>query len=110
MVSRAGLPIAVQPPGTSLVTTVPALRLGIAVLTNQESVSALNAITNDIVDGFMGAPAAGTLLAQAIDEGQMPELIAPFGIERLRTGRLIVDDSLIQKPAAVVGAGPGAAQ
>jgi sarcosine oxidase subunit beta len=54
--------------------------------------------------GFMGAPAAGALLAQAIDEGQMPELIAPFGIERLRTGRLIVDDSLIQKPPAVAGA------
>ncbi len=55
--------------------------------------------------GFMGAPAAGALLAQAIDDGRMPELIAPFGIERLRTGRLIVDDSLIQKPAAVAEVG-----
>lgn len=41
----------------SLVTMVPELRLGIAILTNQESGSAYNALTNHIVDYYLGQPA-----------------------------------------------------
>jgi heterotetrameric sarcosine oxidase beta subunit len=48
--------------------------------------------------GFMGAPAGGDLLAESIVSGHMHELVAPFGIERLRTGNLILDNTLIQKP------------
>jgi sarcosine oxidase subunit beta len=51
--------------------------------------------------GFMAAPGASELLAEAIVTGRVPELIEPFGIERLRSGRLILDDSLIQKPQAL---------
>lgn len=48
--------------------------------------------------GFMGAPASGDLLAQSIASGRVHEWIKPFGIERLRTGTLLYDDTLIQKP------------
>ena len=48
--------------------------------------------------GFMGAPAGGDLLAESIVSGRMHELVAPFGIERLRTGKLILDNTLITKP------------
>jgi sarcosine oxidase subunit beta len=47
------------------------------------------------VYGFMGAPGAGALLAQYIVTGRMPEALAPFGIERLRGGRLIPETSLV---------------
>ncbi|MBI3648847.1 MAG: FAD-dependent oxidoreductase [Actinobacteria bacterium] len=47
------------------------------------------------VYGFMGAPAAGSLLAEAIDSGNVPELIAPFSIERLRAGDYIRESSLV---------------
>jgi CubicO group peptidase (beta-lactamase class C family) len=40
----------------SLLTMIPEQRLGIAVLTNQESGEAFNAITNKIVDHYAGAP------------------------------------------------------
>jgi CubicO group peptidase (beta-lactamase class C family) len=44
-------------PGTvSLVTMIPALHLGVVVLTNQQSMSALKAITNHILDGFLAVP------------------------------------------------------
>jgi CubicO group peptidase (beta-lactamase class C family) len=44
-------------PGTvSRVTLLPDLRLGIVVLTNQESQEAYNAITLHVLDGYMGAP------------------------------------------------------
>ena len=51
--------------------------------------------------GFMGAPASGDLLAESIVTGRVHEWVEPFGIERLRTGRLIVDETLIQKPEDV---------
>ncbi|MGZ4430260.1 MAG: NAD(P)/FAD-dependent oxidoreductase [Gaiellales bacterium] len=47
------------------------------------------------VYGFMGAPAAGLLLAEAIETGRMPEPIAPFSLQRLRDGALIVEESLV---------------
>lgn len=47
------------------------------------------------VYGFMGAPAAGALLAEAIVEGTLPPLMAPFTIDRLREGRLIQESSLV---------------
>jgi sarcosine oxidase, subunit beta len=53
--------------------------------------------------GFMGAPASGDLLAESIVTGRVHEWIEPFGIERLRTGKLIVDETLIQKPEDVKG-------
>lgn len=43
----------------SRVTTVPDLGLGVAVLTNQESGEAFNAITYEVLDSFMLAPGAG---------------------------------------------------
>jgi sarcosine oxidase subunit beta len=51
--------------------------------------------------GFMGAPASGDLLAESIVTGRVHEWVEPFGIERLRTGKLIVDETLIQKPEDV---------
>ena len=47
------------------------------------------------VYGFMGAPAAGALLAEAIATGTVPPPLAPFGLERLRTGALIREGSLV---------------
>ena len=47
------------------------------------------------VYGFMGAPAAGALLAEAIADGTTPALLAPFKLERLRTGALIREGSLV---------------
>ena len=47
------------------------------------------------VYGFMGAPAAGALLGELIATGRTPPLIAPFGLERLRTGALIRERSLV---------------
>ncbi len=46
------------------------------------------------VYGFMGAPAAGKLLADYISTGEIPLEIRPFGFERFRTGKLIRDSSL----------------
>jgi len=40
----------------SKVTMIPALKLGVVVLTNQESGDAFEAITNHIVDSYIGAP------------------------------------------------------
>ncbi|CAN5267887.1 serine hydrolase [soil metagenome] len=40
----------------SLVTMIPAKRLGVVVLTNQESAEALNAITLHAIDTYLGAP------------------------------------------------------
>jgi CubicO group peptidase (beta-lactamase class C family) len=40
----------------SQVTLVPGERLGIAVLSNQESSAALNAVTQYVLDGFLGVP------------------------------------------------------
>lgn len=48
--------------------------------------------------GFMGAPGAALLLAQAIVDGRMPAPLAPFTVERLYTGRLIEEASLVVAP------------
>lgn len=47
------------------------------------------------VYGFMGAPAAGMLLADTIVSGTVPPALAPFEVSRLREGRLIVEGSLV---------------
>jgi heterotetrameric sarcosine oxidase beta subunit len=47
------------------------------------------------VYGFVGAPGAGALLAELIATGRTPPELAPFSLERLRTGRLIEDRSLV---------------
>jgi sarcosine oxidase subunit beta len=52
------------------------------------------------VYGFMGAPAAGALLAEAIAGDAVPALLAPFGLERLRTGALIREGSLVVSTGA----------
>ncbi|MGD8523752.1 MAG: FAD-binding oxidoreductase [Desulfobacterales bacterium] len=47
------------------------------------------------VYGFMGAPAAGKLLADYILTGEMPAEIRPFGLARFKSGQLILDSSLV---------------
>lgn len=47
------------------------------------------------VYGFMGAPAAAQLLAHYIVTGDVDPRMAPFGIERTRTGRWIREGSLV---------------
>jgi heterotetrameric sarcosine oxidase beta subunit len=49
--------------------------------------------------GFMGAPGAAVLLAEAIAEGRVPETLAPFAVERFAQGRPIVERSLVVAPA-----------
>jgi len=45
--------------------------------------------------GFMGAPGAAELLAETILDGRVHPLIAPFSLDRLTTGRLIRERSLV---------------
>ena len=52
------------------------------------------------VYGFMGAPATGALLAESIAGGTVPTLMAPFGLERLRTGAPIREGSLVVSTGA----------
>ena len=47
------------------------------------------------VYGFMGAPAAGQVLAEAITTGHVPDVMAPFGAQRLLEGRLIHESALV---------------
>lgn len=49
------------------------------------------------VYGFMGAPAGGKFLADFILSDEMPAEIAPFGLERFKTGNLVHDQSLLLK-------------
>jgi sarcosine oxidase subunit beta len=49
------------------------------------------------VYGFMGAPAGGKFLAEYILSGEMPPEIAPFGLQRFQTGKLVHDQSLLLK-------------
>ncbi len=49
------------------------------------------------VYGFMGAPAGGKFLADYMLSGEMPDEIAPFGLERFKTGKLVHDQSLLLK-------------
>ena len=44
--------------------------------------------------GFLGAPAAGKLLAEYIHTGVIPALMHPFSPERFKTGKLIIDSIL----------------
>lgn len=50
------------------------------------------------VYGFMGAPAAGMLLAHAVATGKLPDVVTPFQLRRLREGRPIVESSLVVAP------------
>src|SRR5918999_2766529 len=45
--------------------------------------------------GFMGAPGAAYLLARTIAEDVVDPIIEPFGVDRLRTGRLIQEGALV---------------
>lgn len=47
------------------------------------------------VYGFVGAPAAGKLLADLILTRETPEAIRPFDLHRFKTGNLIMDSSLV---------------
>jgi heterotetrameric sarcosine oxidase beta subunit len=47
------------------------------------------------VYGFLGAPAAGHLLAQYIMTNIVPQEIQPFSIERFEKGELLIDRSLV---------------
>ena len=49
------------------------------------------------VYGFMGAPAGGKFLAEYILSGKIPVEIAPFGLERFKTGKLVRDQSVLLK-------------
>jgi len=52
------------------------------------------------VYGFVGAPAAASLMADLISTGSTPAALAPFGIERFASGALIRETSLVVAPAA----------
>jgi len=47
------------------------------------------------VYGFVGAPAAAAMLAELIATGTPPPKLAPFGVERFATGKLIRETSLV---------------
>lgn len=47
------------------------------------------------VYGFMGAPGAADLLAEAIVSGHIPPILAPFSPQRVLDGRLIAETSLV---------------
>ncbi len=47
------------------------------------------------VYGFMGAPAAGKLMADFILTGDIPQEIRPFNYNRFKEGKLIMDSSLV---------------
>lgn len=47
------------------------------------------------VYGFMGAPAAGDLLAEAIASGRPADVLKPFLLDRFSSGRLIREGSLV---------------
>lgn len=51
------------------------------------------------VYGFMGAPATASLMADLVMTGTPSPLLAPFGIERFSTGKLIRETSLVVAPA-----------
>ena len=45
--------------------------------------------------GFVGAPASGRFLAEYIMTGEMPCELEPFTPERFKTGKMIIDHSLV---------------
>jgi len=71
----------------SRVTLVPGLRLGVVVLTNQESEDAFNAVTLDVLDGYMGAAKTDWIAAYAesakLTAQQIAEGSAKVASERL---------------------------
>ncbi len=63
----------------SKVTLVPEMRLGVAVLTNQESDEAFNAITYHVIDHYLGAPPVDWLDAYLKVRARQEERIAAAG-------------------------------
>jgi CubicO group peptidase (beta-lactamase class C family) len=62
----------------SKVAMIPDTRLGLAILTNQESTAAFEAIADHIMDGYLGAPAADWIAAyQAIEKRAAASAQAP---------------------------------
>ena len=49
--------------------------------------------------GFMGAPGAAVLLAEAMTSGRLPPALAPFDLGRFASGRLIAEGSLVVEAA-----------
>ena len=45
--------------------------------------------------GFMGAPAGGKLVADLILSGEVPPEIQPFSLERYKTGKLVIEPTLV---------------
>ena len=45
--------------------------------------------------GFMGAPAGGKLIAELILSGEVPQEIRPFSPARYKTGRLVIEPTLV---------------
>lgn len=45
--------------------------------------------------GFMGSPAGGQLIAELILTGDPPEEIRPFNPERFKTGKLVIEPTLV---------------
>ena len=41
--------------------------------------------------GFKGAPVFGSTMAEWVATGRVPELIAPFGVDRFREDRMVLD-------------------
>jgi sarcosine oxidase subunit beta len=41
--------------------------------------------------GFKGAPIFGSTVAEYVSTGRMPELIAPFSLDRFRADRMVPD-------------------
>lgn len=56
------------------------------------------------VYGFMGAPGAAVLLAEAMTTDRVPEALAPFAMARFGLGRPIVEESLVVDSAMAAGA------
>jgi sarcosine oxidase subunit beta len=48
--------------------------------------------------GFMAAPGAGLLMAEAVDRGETPEVMKPFSLERLLEGRYIAESAVSVVP------------
>lgn len=58
----------------SRVTMIPDLRVGIAILTNQESGAAFNSVTNHVLDFYLGAPPRDWIAAyKAVDDRERSE-------------------------------------
>lgn len=65
----------------SLVTMIPDQRLGVAVLTNQESTLAFAAITNHVIDHYLGADGVDYLAAYGRVRATSRQLLAQAGAQ-----------------------------